>query len=182
MSKIIPAEKRCPRCTEVKPSSEFNKNAPAYDGLQSYCRACSVASNRDRANDVHRRRVAGELPTFTVESKTCSKCGETKPAAEMSVRRGSPDGLSAWCRYCHRDKEMHRKYGISAAVYDAMKAAQGGKCAICQQKARLVLDHCHSVGTVRGLLCHGCNTGLGFFADEIERLKNAITYLEGSRP
>ena len=40
-----------------------------------------------------------------------------------------------------------------------------------------VIDHCHSTGKFRALLCGDCNKGLGFFKDDIHRLENAITYL-----
>lgn len=41
-----------------------------------------------------------------------------------------------------------------------------------------VLDHCHDTETFRGWLCHHCNVGLGAFADDLSRVKNAVTYLE----
>lgn len=47
-------------------------------------------------------------------------------------------------------------------------------------KSKLVVDHCHDTGIVRGLLCHNCNRALGLFKDKIEVLKNAIKYLEGA--
>lgn len=41
----------------------------------------------------------------------------------------------------------------------------------------LSVDHNHKTGAVRGLLCNGCNMGLGRFEDNIEWLQNAIDYL-----
>ena len=67
-----------------------------------------------------------------------------------------------------------------------MKKAQGGKCAICREKetrkrrgriARLSVDHDHSTGDIRGLLCTRCNTAIGLLEDDITLLKNAIDYL-----
>ena len=75
---------------------------------------------------------------------------------------------------------LTRKYGISVETYKKMLAEQDGKCAICKQPFTLTpfIDHCHKVGKVRGLLCRGCNTGLGNFQDSIENLEQAIRYLE----
>ena len=47
-------------------------------------------------------------------------------------------------------------------------------------KSKLVVDHCHATGKVRGLLCHNCNRALGLLKDKISVLKNAIQYLEGA--
>lgn len=66
---------------------------------------------------------------------------------------------------------------------------QNNKCAVCDgegfkmaehHKSKLVVDHCHKSGTVRGLLCHNCNRALGLFKDKIDVLKRAIKYLEGA--
>ena len=62
--------------------------------------------------------------------------------------------------------------------YDSMLLAQESKCLICQEEKLLVVDHCHTEGTVRGLLCHSCNTALGKFKDNVEILERAIKYLK----
>ena len=53
-----------------------------------------------------------------------------------------------------------------------------GCCEICGGIQRLSVDHSHTTGTVRGVLCHRCNVGLGMFKDNIESLRSAINYLE----
>jgi hypothetical protein len=56
---------------------------------------------------------------------------------------------------------------------------QGGVCALCRDPAKesLVIDHCHTTGSVRGLLCHHCNVGLGFLRDDPDVMAAAIEYL-----
>lgn len=58
-----------------------------------------------------------------------------------------------------------------------MLAEQDGRCKICGQLKKLNVDHDHATGEVRGLLCHGCNVGIGFFRDSPELLRSAIDYL-----
>lgn len=80
------------------------------------------------------------------------------------------------------------RYDITKEEYDTLAIIQKGLCAICNElpkpKKRLsapdnfVIDHCHTTGKVRGLLCDDCNQVLGRAKDNIEILKNAISYLE----
>lgn len=67
-----------------------------------------------------------------------------------------------------------------------MLQEKGNRCGICQIEADLLkeclhIDHCHTTGKVRGLLCRSCNLGLGFFRDSPELMNNASLYLEKSR-
>lgn len=83
------------------------------------------------------------------------------------------------------DLELHmkRNYGMTFQKYDEMLSAQNGLCAICaspppdHHKKRLNIDHCHSTGRVRGLLCDACNRALGLFKDSPDVLLKAISYL-----
>lgn len=75
---------------------------------------------------------------------------------------------------------LRYRYGIELEEYEQMLEDQGGTCYICDNppgKYRLSVDHCHESGTVRGLLCHDCNHGLGKFKDNIGLLFRAIKYL-----
>jgi hypothetical protein len=83
--------------------------------------------------------------------------------------------------------ELKRNFGISADQYAAMMLAQDGKCAICKSDERslirgrlisLAVDHCHTTGKVRGLLCSACNPAIGAFRDRIDLLEAAIAYLK----
>jgi len=77
-----------------------------------------------------------------------------------------------------RDSNLIRKYGITAAEYDALKADQNGRCAICPETERLVVDHDHDTGRVRGLLCGACNKMLGFARDCPSNLLEGAKYLQ----
>jgi hypothetical protein len=70
------------------------------------------------------------------------------------------------------------KYGLSPQEYYALVARQGGACAICRKIKPLCVDHCHLTGKVRGLLCHTCNSALGFWGDSPSLVRRALKYLE----
>jgi hypothetical protein len=82
-----------------------------------------------------------------------------------------------------RDRYLRRSYGISEDEYNEIFSTQGGVCAICfcgpekTPRRRLAVDHCHSTGTVRGLLCVKCNAMIGLAKDKENLLASAIAYL-----
>jgi hypothetical protein len=81
-----------------------------------------------------------------------------------------------------RDRERARRYGLSLEEFRAILERQGNVCAICKRSGvRLYIDHCHVTCMVRRLLCGKCNTGLGFFSDDPDRLRAAADYLEEAR-
>ena len=78
-----------------------------------------------------------------------------------------------------RDYHYRKKYNISTEIYNKMYDNQNGKCDICYKNFnRLAVDHNHTTGLVRGLLCYKCNVGIGLLQDNINILKNSVLYLE----
>ena len=103
------------------------------------------------------------------------------PAARARVRawhKNHPDAMRGY-----RKRSADKRW---LAAYGKLQAEQGGKCAICgagvqgmtASKTRLSVDHCHASGKIRGLLCGGCNVGLGHFKDSVALLSSAIDYLK----
>lgn len=81
---------------------------------------------------------------------------------------------------------MTRRFLVTEEQYQQMHDAQEGRCAICGDEETMVrngralplaVDHDHANGLVRGLLCHRCNCGLGYFRDDPDRLRGAQEYL-----
>lgn len=100
------------------------------------------------------------------------------------------------CEECavkaYEDGYYMRNYGLVKEQFEVMKEAQNFKCAICggegfimnskkTHREKLVIDHDHKTGVVRGLLCHNCNRALGLFQDDVEIMQKAIQYLNKSR-
>lgn len=78
------------------------------------------------------------------------------------------------------------RYGLTVETHAELLIAQHGKCAICgaapdpdgiKAASRLHVDHVHGTTAVRGLLCHRCNPGIGYFLDNPELLEAAAAYL-----
>jgi hypothetical protein len=90
--------------------------------------------------------------------------------------------LATRCLYCWRIRvKLRDKFGITPEDYRAMLAGQGGACAIClggtNGKGKFHVDHNHTTGAIRGLLCANCNLALGQFKDDPVRLQAAVDYL-----
>jgi len=86
----------------------------------------------------------------------------------------------------HRDLNLIAKYGVTEEAYQVLEQVQNHKCKICgihineiKQKV-FDVDHDHATGRVRGLLCGGCNRGLGAFKDNPTSVLKAIQYLKGN--
>ena len=90
----------------------------------------------------------------------------------------------------YTDSHLRNEYGITLADVQRMYEEQDGKCSVCcragvlrfreertKKEIRLVVDHCHATGRVRGLLCDRCNTLLGMAQDDKALLRRAIKYL-----
>ena len=113
--------------------------------------------------------------------KTCSQCLKRYSLTFYYVDRSKPDGHRPNCKTCegkrNRKDHLKRKYNLTEQDIDKLKAIQYNKCKICEENKKLVVDHCHSTGKVRGLLCHGCNAAIGFFKEDMGRLLRAGAYL-----
>ena len=134
--------------------------------------------------------------------KKCSRCHRVLPLDSFGQHRRperNPDKLywNSPCRACQRlswspaqarNALLKRRYKVDQEWFERTLAEQGG-CAACGSPTTdgkyWHVDHDHvccpqeSCGKcVRGILCHGCNTGLGNVGDSIERLKKLIDYLE----
>lgn len=126
--------------------------------------------------------------------KKCSKCKELKDPSKFFVDRRAKSGLSSQCKTCvsrtdtpRKKKERYLKYvyNLRLEEVEAMYDQQQGRCAICNvhkpsfnSLGGLVVDHCHTTGKVRSLLCTNCNTLLGRAEDKVEILSRAIAYLD----
>lgn len=131
-------------------------------------------------------------------TKKCSKCGETKPIVKFLPCKGN--GLASWCRSCvtklrcdrnyrnahpevAKRAQLKHKYGLTLEQHKQMYLDQNGCCAVCGEPIeydRVVTDHDHETGKVRGLLCYRCNRDLSIF-DDTDRFERAIAYIERNR-
>lgn len=142
-----------------------------------YCRRCNKALTG------HRRKWcsikcqnAGRYYANLEKSREYHREIARKRYSDPSIRALYTDRE----RKRRENKEyIDRKYGLPKGT--TLKLLKNGKCEICGDVERLVIDHNHETEVVRGVLCNNCNTGLGMFADDPLRLTSAIVYLQNHK-
>lgn len=144
--------KVCRKCRASKPLSEFYSCKDTKDGRVGCCKKCFIQSSREWA-----------LKNLSRRKKT-----------ERLWKRNNPERV----RKSQRAYGL-RKYGITESDFIALATRQDNRCAICRELSSQAfhVDHCHTTGKVRGLLCNRCNRGLGFFRDCANLLVAAQNYL-----
>ena len=135
------------------------------------CRLCNLEANSEE-----------DLIMFVTNST--SKYGKVNECKECNnIHRKiyrETDSRQAASRKSH----LKKTYGLTIEEYENMFIEQEGRCAICgsedsfSSSPHFHVDHCHTTGNVRGLLCGPCNQGLGQFKDNLGSLYSAINYLE----
>jgi hypothetical protein len=78
----------------------------------------------------------------------------------------------------YKEKNLKARYGITLQEFNELKESQNNRCAICCKPLNPAhVDHDHSSSLIRGLLCNGCNVGLGMFKEKVYYLLSAVDYL-----
>lgn len=140
--------KRCSICKSLKATSEFYKSASTKDGLLSGCKRCRYI--RENKNP------------------------EKQQGRSRKWRALNPEKHHATERNCR----IKRTYGITQYEFDVLASKQNYSCLICTRKPkRLVVDHDHGTGEIRGLLCASCNCGIGYLRDDPSIVHSAYRYL-----
>lgn len=85
-----------------------------------------------------------------------------------------------------RRRILLKQYGLTPEAYNSMLIAQDNKCASCKEPERrlykgrihyLSVDHDHETDAIRGLLCYGCNSALGFLHDKSEYVAKLLVFI-----
>lgn len=132
-----------------------------------------------------------------MSEKACSECGIVKPFDAFSRDRHHFTGHKSACKACankrfgiwraknlekvrrtDRVKHYVRKYGISEELAEKLADDANGSCEICGVETKLVVDHCHKKGVVRGLICGHCNSALGYARENPNILLAIIDYIK----
>lgn len=161
--------KACKKCGVEKTLAGYYRQKESVDGYEHICKQCrNTATLNKRDKNKHNANAAAW------RNKNKDK-----------LRKQSAEAY-------HKEPEKRKnsiyitRYGITLEEATKLLIAQYGKCNICYTDISIEIgvpntahvDHCHSTGKVRGMLCSACNTGLGLFRDNQDNLVRAIEYLK----
>lgn len=141
-------------------------------------KTCTVCKQELSYNHYHRSKISKDGYGY--------RCRECDKAARASYREDNKERFAE----VSRRKSLKWKYGITLEEYSGILESQGNCCAICKTTESGIggarrnwnwpVDHCHTSGKVRGILCSSCNRGLGLLGDNVKSLQKALDYLTKS--
>lgn len=123
-------------------------------------------------------------PVFA-HGRAYARCQEclNKRQRELRRKRQATESLEEKEQRIAKTKEKDWKhhYGLTREKYDELFQLQGGACAICKLETELNVDHDHTTGDVRGLLCQKCNHAIGLLRESPKIILNAYDYLDKTK-
>jgi len=172
MSNSKDKQTTCTKCKILKKASDFYLDKSKKDGRSSLCRTC-VKNNvrkyvKKNHDEVKRKKREASKLHYELNKETIQK-------RHKEWKKRNPGHALKY--------KLKKRYRMSIDDYNLKLKNQNNKCFICKTEKcktfkRLSVDHCHITGKVRGLLCNSCNSGIGYFRDNIENLKRATEYLK----
>lgn len=166
--------KTCRNCKILKPLDNFNNNPKNAGGKMTLCRECGKAysklyHSKNKEKDIKYRQLHKDRIKLSRETWYYKKGGNLK------------------CR----ERILKNRFNITRNEYNRLLEQQNHKCAICKNSEickdrrnnklrELAVDHCHTTGKIRGLLCYNCNRGIGHLQDSLSILREALDYLSNN--
>ena len=149
----------CTNCGKDKYSDEFHKDSKKANGLTSWCKECR--------NETRKSRYWKD------------------PIGQRERVKKYRESLTQEQRYkANRNTKLKQAYGLTHEQVEEMKRLQNYKCYVCSKQESeagskgLVVDHNHTTGQVRKLLCNRCNTALGLLNEDVGIFTSLIEYVK----
>jgi len=156
----------CTKCNEQKPNSEFSKNITRKTGHNSYCKLC-------HKNYVAKHYQKNKKTYFEKAEDWKTNNPQKRKDVVNKYAKKNPEKL--------KNNSLKSLYGITLEEFHNKLSLQQHKCAICNNEFKnskdAHMDHCHTSGNTRDILCMSCNIGLGYFKDSVPIILAASQYL-----
>lgn len=159
--------KYCPKCKTDKKLSEFSKDKYTKSGYHVWCKKCQLK----KGNEYRNRPDIREKINKQQNKRNVKRYNTDKKFRDMKKNVSR----KYWLKY---------QYGLSVEDYDKMVEKQQGCCAICginqsELNIRMIVDHNHQTGEIRGLLCSTCNVRVGWYENWFQKQKENLKHYLG---
>ena len=162
--------KKCSKCGVIKNDSEFYKQ---NNRLYPSCKECKKKVSNNNYIPSKKKLKKANIPNKQI----CSCCKKKKNIIDFRYRK-ERSYYDTICIECKRMKYIIKTYNVSKKI--AYKLYNKKKCSICSENVKgqnQHIDHDHNTNKVRDILCNNCNRGIGYFNENIYKMKKAIDYL-----
>ena len=173
----------CSACKGEFPTSCFHKATKTTRGYQYKCKACVSADDKTTHRMAYQRVKVAEWRGNNPEKRKEQKQRHYEKHKDRIDQRAKDWYYNNKDR--HTSSALLRKYGITLDQYNLMRAQQNYCCAICNDQEdsvekKMFVDHNHTTGKIRKLLCTKCNVGIGMLKDSPDIMERAAKYLRES--
>jgi hypothetical protein len=180
--------KTCSKCQTPKSLKDFSVCRKSADGRDGWCRTCKKnatdlwrAAHEQQTADYRKEWRRTHRPLVLAEKERYRQRHLERARQQVRAAHQKNGQVYRRRRYFALIEE---RYGLTEAQIQEQSQKQNHLCLLCHKKQkcgkrqRLYVDHDHTTGKFRGLLCFSCNSMLGFAKDNIEVLQEAIQYLQ----
>src|SRR5271157_139850 len=172
--------KKCNKCGLLLSKENFRKNKLRKDGFFCWCKKCTKIYNEERYKnneEISRERSRNYY----------KKNKEKKKKHNIEYLEKNKEKIKEYAKIYRgknskklKDLQLKYYYNISLEEWNNIFNEQEKKCAICGKiskdfKCSFSVDHCHSTGKIRGLLCSSCNLNLGYYEKYKEKFEEYLT-------
>lgn len=159
-------------CRKIKSETEFHVNRNKSSGRQTRCKACR---RKIQGSKRFHPGWADQTGLDLTKERRCGKCRKVKPLTLFPAQRKRAKPHSS-CKECHHGVMAKRKYGVT--LQELFEVSGSDRCECCKIKSAVCIDHNHKTGKVRGALCMGCNTMIGYIEKNPKRIVAGIRYIK----
>lgn len=172
----------CTGCNSWKEHTLLNFMNKGHGKLNTICKCCTNRRNREKYTNrpeyrskLNKRSREYHSRESTYKRKSSSEYREK--INKKNKRKREEDPLF------FKVQRLKSLWGLSRIQYEQMFTDQHNMCLICKTNIAPFdfnshVDHCHTSGEIRGILCGHCNRGIGCFLDNPAFLRSAALYLE----
>jgi hypothetical protein len=143
-------------------------------------KVCNLCKIEKPFSDFHIAKQGKNAPIYKGRCKECYRKKEIQKYHSLTPEEKAQKRKSNPCNTPEYRKQYKLKtyYGLTVEEFSSMILKQNNQCKICQdQLENPQVDHCHTTGKVRGILCRACNTSLGLLKENVNTLRNMISYI-----